>query len=119
MRRDGGWGPVLTRTAVAWWDEFGLAMTNQTQPRIAIIGLGYVGLPLAVEVGERRPVIGLDIDLKRIESLRAGHDRTLQVTDGELAHAVRLVFADALGKPRHVLYDLKYALPAGESDLRL
>lgn len=46
------------------------------QPTIAIIGLGYVGLPLAVEFGKRRPVIGFDIRTKRIAELRAGRDST-------------------------------------------
>lgn len=36
------------------------------RPRLAVIGLGYVGLPLAVEIGKKRPVVGFDIDQKRI-----------------------------------------------------
>ena len=47
---------------------------------IAIIGLGYVGLPLAVEFGKTRPVIGFDINQKRIAELEGGEDRTLEVT---------------------------------------
>ena len=43
---------------------------------IAVIGLGYVGLPLAVEFGRFRPVIGFDINADRIDSLRAGQDAT-------------------------------------------
>lgn len=61
------------------------------QPRtIAVIGLGYVGLPLAVEFGRVLPTLGFDIDPRRITELRLGHDRTLEVTDGELADAALL-----------------------------
>lgn len=57
---------------------------NLEDARIAIIGLGYVGLPLAVEFGRQRSVIGFDISATRVEELRAGHDRTLEVPDDEL-----------------------------------
>jgi UDP-N-acetyl-D-glucosamine/UDP-N-acetyl-D-galactosamine dehydrogenase len=52
--------------------------------RIAIIGLGYVGLPLAVEFARKYPVIGFDIDSLRIEELSGGHDRTLEVENEDL-----------------------------------
>jgi len=61
--------------------------------KIAVIGLGYVGLPLAVEFGKSRPVIGFDINAERIEDLRAGHDVTQEVTDDELAAAGHLSFS--------------------------
>jgi UDP-N-acetyl-D-galactosamine dehydrogenase len=64
--------------------------------KLAIIGLGYVGLPLAVEFGKGRSVVGFDINTKRIEDLRAGHDTTLEVSDDELAKAVNLKFSAAL-----------------------
>jgi len=54
------------------------------QKHIAVIGLGYVGLPLAVEFGKVRPVIGFDINPARIEELKQGDDRTLEVTPDEL-----------------------------------
>jgi UDP-N-acetyl-D-galactosamine dehydrogenase len=57
---------------------------------IAIIGLGYVGLPLAVEFGKHRPVIGFDINPARIAELLAGHDRTREVAPDELAAATHL-----------------------------
>lgn len=60
---------------------------------IAIIGLGYVGLPLAVEFGKIRPVIGFDIDPERIAQLQLGHDRTLEVGSDELQLATQLRFA--------------------------
>ena len=59
---------------------------------IGIIGLGYVGLPLAVEFGKHRPTIGFDIDAERIAQLRAGQDRTHEVEPEELAAATRLTF---------------------------
>jgi UDP-N-acetyl-D-glucosamine/UDP-N-acetyl-D-galactosamine dehydrogenase len=59
---------------------------------IAVIGLGYVGLPLAVEFGKLRPVIGFDINAGRIDALRAGHDATLEVLKDELATADQLTF---------------------------
>lgn len=60
--------------------------------KIAVIGLGYVGLPLAVEFGKKRPVVGFDINKERIEELRAGHDQTLEVDDKELEEASQLFF---------------------------
>ena len=59
---------------------------------IAVIGLGYVGLPLAVEFGKSRRVIGFDINAGRIDALRAGHDATLEVSKDELTTADQLTF---------------------------
>ena len=61
-------------------------------PKIAIIGLGYVGLPLAVEFGKIRPVIGFDINQTRIDALRDGRDSTLEVCGDELRDAAHLSF---------------------------
>jgi UDP-N-acetyl-D-galactosamine dehydrogenase len=60
---------------------------------IAIIGLGYVGLPLAVEFGRGRPVIGFDISAKRVEELRDGKDRTLECTPEQLISAAHLRYS--------------------------
>jgi UDP-N-acetyl-D-galactosamine dehydrogenase len=60
--------------------------------KLAVVGLGYVGLPLAVEFGKKRSVIGFDINQRRIDALRAGHDHTLEVDDAELASASQLSF---------------------------
>jgi len=57
---------------------------------LAVIGLGYVGLPLAVEFGKHRPVIGFDIKPDRIAELRAGRDHTREVPPEELAEALHL-----------------------------
>lgn len=48
-------------------------------PSIAIIGLGYVGFPLAVEFGKQYPTLGFDIDATRISELNRGYDRTQEV----------------------------------------
>lgn len=61
--------------------------------KLAIVGLGYVGLPLAVEFGKQREVLGFDINLRRIEELRAGVDHTLEVSADELAEASHLSFS--------------------------
>ena len=71
------------------------AEVNLDHRKIAVIGLGYVGLPLAVEFGKRRPVLGFDIRQQRIEELRAGRDSTLEVESGELAQARNLTFSNA------------------------
>ena len=63
---------------------------------IAVIGLGYVGLPLAVEFGKRRKVVGFDINTARIAELRAGKDNTLEVDAAEMAEAAHLSFTDQL-----------------------
>lgn len=60
--------------------------------KIAVIGLGYVGLPLAVEFGKQRPVVGFDINEARIAELRSGKDSTLEVGSAELAAAVKLEY---------------------------
>ncbi|MEA9830062.1 nucleotide sugar dehydrogenase [Xanthomonas campestris pv. raphani] len=66
------------------------------QARIAVIGLGYVGLPLAVAFGERRDTLGFDIDAQRVAQLQQGHDATLELDDAELAAAGQLRYtADA------------------------
>jgi UDP-N-acetyl-D-galactosamine dehydrogenase len=64
--------------------------------KIAIIGLGYVGLPLAVAFGERREVVGFDINTKRIAELRNGKDFTCEVSPEEMAAAAQLSFSDSL-----------------------
>lgn len=62
-------------------------MKRAKDARIAVIGLGYVGLPLAVAFAQNRRVIGFDIDPQRVAELRSGHDRTREVDDSTLANA--------------------------------
>ena len=64
--------------------------------KLSIVGLGYVGLPLAVEFGRKRSVIGFDINQRRINELKAGNDFTLEVTQEELAAAKHLSFTTNL-----------------------
>lgn len=64
--------------------------------KIAIIGLGYVGLPLAVEFGKYRPVVGFDINSQRISELQAGKDHTLECSPEQLKAAEQLSFTHQL-----------------------
>lgn len=66
---------------------------SQSKSKIAVIGLGYVGLPLAVEFGKIRPVVGFDINKSRIEELQAGRDSTLEVDSDELSATQFLRFS--------------------------
>ncbi|HZJ95936.1 MAG TPA: Vi polysaccharide biosynthesis UDP-N-acetylglucosamine C-6 dehydrogenase TviB, partial [Thiopseudomonas sp.] len=71
-------------------------MLTPTSIKLAVIGLGYVGLPLAVEFGKKRSVIGFDINQPRIDALQGGHDSTLEVSDAELAEATHLSYTSQL-----------------------
>lgn len=73
-------------------------MLNINDIKIAVIGLGYVGLPLAVEFGKKHPVIGFDINQHRIEELKSGTDHTLEVSDEELASAKQLEFSSNINE---------------------
>ncbi len=68
---------------------------------IAIVGLGYVGLPLAVEFGRKRKVIGFDINETRIQELKQGIDKTLETTNQELRDAIHLSYTSLLEDLRH------------------
>jgi len=68
-------------------------MLQLSDLKIAIIGLGYVGLPLAVEFGKKYPVIGFDINQHRIDELRSGQDHTLEVSTEELRNSEQLGFS--------------------------
>ncbi|MDX3896272.1 Vi polysaccharide biosynthesis UDP-N-acetylglucosamine C-6 dehydrogenase TviB [Pusillimonas sp.] len=61
--------------------------------KLAVVGLGYVGLPLAVEFGKKRSVLGFDINAQRIAELKEGRDHTLEVESEELTQAKQLEFA--------------------------
>ena len=63
---------------------------------LSIIGLGYVGLPLAVEFGKKYKTIGFDINAMRIDELKKGIDRTLEVSKEELGNAKNLTFTTSI-----------------------
>ncbi len=73
---------------------------NVSDARIGVIGLGYVGLPLAVEFGRQLPVVGYDIKPERIAELREGRDSTREVDADELAAASQLSYTDRLDELR-------------------
>jgi UDP-N-acetyl-D-galactosamine dehydrogenase len=64
--------------------------------KIAIIGLGYVGLPLAVEFGKHSPVWGFDINQQRIDELQSGKDNTLECSHEQLKQAIHLRYSDRI-----------------------
>lgn len=106
-------------------------MADEALPHpIAVIGLGYVGLPLAVEFAKHRPVIGFDVKASRIDALRNGHDHTQEVSATELAAAHHLhlthdpadlkaatIFIITVPTPidAHKRPDLSYLLAASET----
>lgn len=71
-----------------------------TDLKLVIVGLGYVGLPLAVAFGETRPTIGFDIDSNRVEELKSGHDRTRECSAAELQTAKHLTYTNKLDNIR-------------------
>ena len=70
------------------------------EKKIAIIGLGYVGLPLAVEFAKKYPTIGFDISTNRVNELMSGHDHTLEVEDADLKKEIvsDLMTAESRGR---------------------
>lgn len=74
-------------------------MTNKSKDiKLSVIGLGYVGLPLAVEFGKKRPVIGFDINSERIKELNEGQDSTLETTSEELKESIHLQLTSDIEK---------------------
>ena len=76
-------------------------MQNLEDTKLAIIGLGYVGLPLAVEFGKHYDTVGFDINQRRIDELSVGIDHTLEVNSEELAQSPRLRFSSQLADLAH------------------
>ena len=68
-------------------------MLTLSELKIAVIGLGYVGLPVAVDFGKKVPVVGFDIHQKRIDELKSGQDHTLEVSPEELVQAAHLTYS--------------------------
>lgn len=71
---------------------------NFESVKLGIVGLGYVGLPLAVEFGKHYSVLGFDISERRIEELSGGRDSTLEVSEQELGEAKNLQFSTSVEK---------------------
>lgn len=71
-------------------------LLNIRDVKIAVIGLGYVGLPLAVEFSRKFSVLGFDINQARVSALQAGTDSTLEVSDSELAAAKNLQYSSSV-----------------------
>ncbi len=85
--------------------------------RVGVIGLGYVGLPLAVEFGKQYPTVGFDIKPGRIAELESGKDSTLEVTGEELAVASELEFTtDAAALADCNFYVVTVPTPIGDSN---
>src|SRR5690606_9344365 len=82
-------GPLPSRSIT-------MPISSLDDVKLAIIGLGYVGLPLAVEFGKHRSVIGFDINPARINALKQGVDSTLEVSREELAESKGLEFTTDL-----------------------
>jgi UDP-N-acetyl-D-galactosamine dehydrogenase len=78
-----------------------------TQNKIAIIGLGYVGLPLAVEFGKKQHAVGFDINVNRVKELNEGFDRTLEISDEDLKKTLAQVSESASFKCTTHLNDIK------------
>src|SRR5260370_29209176 len=76
------------------WVESFMALMSVDDVKIGIIGLGYVGLPLAVHMARHFPVLGFDVDIERISELQAGRDRTREVTEAEFAAAKNISFSE-------------------------
>ena len=73
--------------------------------QIAVVGLGYVGLPLAVEFGRKRSVVGFDINESRIKELENYQDNTLETTQKELKDAVHLSYSSNLEEAKSIQAD--------------
>ena len=71
-----------------------MTITNVNDIKLAVIGLGYVGLPLAAEFATSREVAGFDIDENRIAELKGGNDRTRELNAAELKAATGLRFTN-------------------------
>lgn len=74
---------------------------RENQLQVAVIGLGYVGLPLAIEFGKKRSVTGFDLNKKRIDDLRLGVDHTLEVDADEFRASELLVFSNDIRELAH------------------
>lgn len=86
------------------------------ESKIAVIGLGYVGLPLAAAFAEKFKTVGYDIDPKRVDELQKGHDRTLEVED-KLLHSVLVTTSQDLEKKEKGLLITDAILPISSANI--
>ena len=96
-------------------------MKSLTSP-VIVIGLGYVGLPLAVALAKHSPTTGLDVDLRRIDELKAGHDRTGEIERERLEASTLTLTADPQACPAAEFYIVTVPTPidaANRPDLRM
>jgi len=90
---------------------------NSKSKKIGVIGLGYVGLPLAAEFGKKRDVIGYDINKKRIHELNNFVDSTLEISSDELKAAIRLSFTSNLNELKDCkIYIITVPTPIDENN---
>ena len=82
-----------------------------TNKRISIIGLGYVGLPLATEFAKKYKVVGYDINIKRIEELKKGIDRTKEIKSKKLLTNNNLFFTNDLNYMKNSIFILTVPTP--------
>ena len=103
-------------TAVAGLKEYEMEF-DLHELKIGVIGLGYVGLPLAVEFGKQYPTIGFDVNAARVAELNAGRDSTREVSAEELAEAVRLCCTDSIDRLAECsFYIVTVPTPVGDSN---
>jgi len=86
-------------------------------PTIAVIGLGYVGLPLAVALARHFPVLGFDIDVSRVEELGQGHDRTREIEPERLKASSLQLSSDAALLSGHAIYIVTVPTPVDENNV--
>jgi len=92
-------------------------MLTLESANICIVGLGYVGLPLAVEFGKKFTTVGFDLDINRIEQLQAGIDKTLEVNREELDTAQRLTFTSEIAQIKDCnIYIVSVPTPIDDSN---
>jgi UDP-N-acetyl-D-galactosamine dehydrogenase len=89
-------------------------MTRESEERIAVIGLGYVGLPVAVALARHFPLVGFDIDGQRIEDARGGIDRTGQTEDGALCSTTAKFVCEASGMAGSSVFIITVPTPVDE-----
>lgn len=86
-------------------------------PTIAVVGLGYVGLPLAVALAKHFPVVGFDIDRSRVEELQQGHDRTREIEADRLKASSLRLSSDPANLPGQAIYIVTVPTPVDENNV--